>query len=84
MPAFANRFFANEHSYVVAPNDGADLPGSISQLYVGGTGDVTYDPADGSTTALLLKAVPIGTVLRVGMKRIRATGTTATQLVGSY
>lgn len=84
MPLAANVKAYVEHSYIVVPNDGVDLPGGAIWLYVGGTGAISYDPADGSTTAVILTAVPVGTQLNIAMKRIRATGTTATLMVAGY
>lgn len=65
---------------VVTPSDGTDLPRPIRALYVGGVGDVTGVLLDGST--VLFSAVPVGTILPVQFKRVNATATTATLLVG--
>jgi hypothetical protein len=62
----------------VTPNDSVDLtkPGRI---YVGGAGAVNVDTIGGDTIAFA--AVPAGTFLPVRVKRVRATGTAATNLV---
>ncbi|MNC70065.1 hypothetical protein D3C75_1208370 [compost metagenome] len=50
-------------------------------VYVGGTGDISALMADGTTA--IFKAVPVGTIY-IGVQRINATGTTATNLVALY
>lgn len=65
---------------VVAPSDGADLPFVCEQIYVGGTGNITYTPADGGAD-VLISAIPVGTQLPIKATRIKATGTTATLIV---
>lgn len=63
----------------VTPNDSADLQmGQCLGLYIGVSGDVALDTP--SSTNVLFKAVPVG-VLNVAATRVRATGTTATNLV---
>lgn len=49
-------------------------------LYVGTGGDVTAVLEQGST-AVLFKAVPTGAILPICATRVKATGTTATDLV---
>jgi hypothetical protein len=49
-------------------------------FYVGGTGDVKIDDAAGNTVTF--KACPVGLLVHVGVTRIYATGTTATNIVG--
>jgi hypothetical protein len=51
-------------------------------LYIGGAGNVSIVPFDG-TAAVTFMAVPVG-VLPVAAQRVRATGTTATNIVGLY
>lgn len=66
---------------VVAPNDGADLPGGVARLlWVGGAGAIALVAAD-DTTSVVLSGIPAGTLLRVAAKRVLATGTTATAIV---
>lgn len=63
----------------VTPNDGADLSiGQALGLYIGVTGDVALDTPNSSN--VVFKAVPVG-VLNVAATRVRATGTTATNIV---
>ena len=64
----------------ITPNDGADLPKPIQGLYVGVAGIVYGIGMDGSTT--ILTGCLAGTVYPLAMRRILASGTTATNLVG--
>lgn len=70
-----------ESSWNVTPSDGTDQPATTEQVYVGGTGNITYTPADGGTD-VLISAIPVGTKLEIRTRRIKATGTTATLIVG--
>jgi hypothetical protein len=63
----------------VTPSDSSDLSNVSRYLYVGGTGDITATSQGGDS--IVFKAVPVGTVLPVALSRIKATGTTATNLV---
>jgi hypothetical protein len=49
-------------------------------LYVGGAGDVAIKGAGG--VAVTFKAVPVGTLLKIQVAAVMATGTTATNIVG--
>lgn len=51
-------------------------------LYVGGAGDVTVVTVGNDTVTFA--AVPAGTILPVSVKQVRATGTTASNLVALY
>lgn len=67
------------HAAAVTPADGADLPmGQALSLYIGVSGDVALDTP--TATNVLFKAVPVG-ILNVAATRVRATGTTATNIV---
>jgi hypothetical protein len=80
-----NNSASYEGSLAVVPSDVADqiTGGFFRSVYVGGTGAITYDSPNGQT-GLVLTAVPVGTLLPIAMKRIHATGTTATLMVGLY
>jgi hypothetical protein len=71
----ANRAFS------IVPNDGTDLEYVTTALYVGGAGDISLVSRAGGAP-VILKAVPVGTILPIRVSRVRATGTTATNLVG--
>lgn len=72
-----------EGSIAVVPSDATDQVsgGFFRAVYVGGLGNITYDAPNGQS-GLVLTAVPAGTLLPISMKRIHATGTTATLMVG--
>lgn len=53
---------------------------AYSGIYVGGAGNVSVVMEDGSTVTFT--APPVGTILPIRVKRVRATLTTATLLIG--
>lgn len=53
---------------------------NLVRLYVGGTGDVTVQGADG--VSALFSACPVGAQIEMQITRVMATGTTATLLTG--
>jgi hypothetical protein len=65
----------------ITPDDNNDLNMTSRSLYVGGQGDITVVMAD-DTVAVLFPDVVGYNVLMV--KRIMATGTTATGIVALY
>jgi hypothetical protein len=67
----------------VTPNDGTDLPQPGTRgIWVGGAGTLKVDMlASGTVT---LSAVPAGTFLPIRVKRVYATGTSATLIVALY
>lgn len=73
----SNSFFA------VTPNDSTNLAnGECRGIYVGVSGDVSVLNELGTTTVLV--GVLAGVVHPFGTKRIRATGTTATNIIAVY
>jgi hypothetical protein len=71
-----------EGAVAVTPSDSTDLTSLCRALYVGSGGTVNVDVADGSTVAFV--GVIGGTILPVRVARVRATGTTATNIVALY
>lgn len=67
----------------VTPSDGADLANFSKGLYVGGAGNVSVIAVDDSA-AVTFVGVPAGAVLPIRVKRVRSTGTTATNIVNLY
>lgn len=74
---------ANE-ARAVTPHNTNDLPDGCRALYVGGAGDISLITAFGDGTAVVFVGVPAGTILPVRCRRVRATGTTATNLVALF
>lgn len=68
------------HAVAVTPNDSADLSPRYATkgLFIGGAGNLNVDTMDGKT--VLFTGVPVG-FFHIQVKRIRATSTTATNIV---
>jgi hypothetical protein len=67
----------------ITPSDTAEQgPPILSGVYVGGAGDVTVITELGTTTTF--KALPVGQTIFCRTRLVKATGTTATNLVGLY
>ncbi len=64
----------------VTPSDGTDLTFRCRALFIGTAGNVSALAADGSTV-VVFKNLPSGSVLPIRTSRVRATGTTATDIV---
>lgn len=62
----------------VTPNDNADLVTSSRYVFVGGAGALKVDLVSGNT--LTLTGITAGTVLPLRVRRVYATGTTATNI----
>ena len=67
----------------VVPHDTDPLPDIPKALYVGGGGAIAMRGVDGAADQLW-KNVPAGSVLPFRARWIRATGTTATDLLALY
>jgi hypothetical protein len=63
----------------VTPHDTNELTNVSRALYVGGAGALVVVTLKGTTVTLA--AVPAGTELRLRVKQVKATGTTATSIV---
>lgn len=74
----------------VTPADGADLAPtngparSTRAVLVGGAGTLKVDMADGTTVTITIPATACGVLLYLAVKRIYATGTSATAIVAFY
>lgn len=64
----------------ITPSDTA--PNIYSYIYVGGTGDLTLVTEGGNTVTLV--SLPVGSWVWVRTFKVKATDTTATDLVGFY
>lgn len=67
------------NAFVVTPDNSNDLKAPTRAVWVGGAGTLTVDMLNGDTC--LFSGIPAGTFLPIQVKRIRATGTTATLIV---
>jgi hypothetical protein len=67
-------------SFPVAPSDSVNHASDCRYIYVGGTGNVALVNLDDSVVTYV--AVPAGAMIMCTSKRINATGTTATNMVG--
>lgn len=68
------------HGFAVTPNDGAELPEMTRALYVGATGALHVLLASGAEVTFA--GVAGGTMLPIRVRKVFATGTTATSIVG--
>lgn len=66
----------------VTPSDSADLANVTRAIYVGGAGAIAVVSPTGQTVTF--SAVPVGTLLPIRAARVKATGTTATNLVALW
>ena len=63
----------------VTPDDVADLPAASRAIYIGGTGDVRAETLDGDVVTFV--AMQAGAIYPLRLRRVLATGTTATDLL---
>lgn len=68
------------HAFAVVPSDGVELTSIPRALFVGTGGNITLRLAD-SSADVLLKNVPSGAMLDLQARFVRATGTTAADIV---
>ncbi len=66
----------------VTPSDTENLPVASKRLWIGGAGNVALVTVNG--TALFYTTVPAGTYLQVRAQQVKATGTTATDIIAEY
>lgn len=71
-----------DNGFAITPNDATPLPTVTRGLYIGVTGNVSVILRGGAT--LLFVAVPAGALLPIEATHVRASGTTATSIVGVY
>lgn len=72
----------NRFAAAVTPSDTTDLTITTRYLFVGGAGTLTVDMSNGAT--VLFTGVLAGSVLPIRVNRVRATGTTATNIVALW
>lgn len=71
-----------QRGFAITPSDAVDLAAETRGLWIGASGDLALVLASGDE--ITLAGALGGTVLPLRVRRVRATGTTATQLVGLY
>jgi hypothetical protein len=71
-----------EHAFAITPHDSNSLSFVTREMYVGSGGDVVAVFAGGEEVTL--SGVPSGSRLPYRVTQVKATGTTATALVGLY
>ncbi|ODT76277.1 spike base protein, RCAP_Rcc01079 family [Devosia sp.] len=69
-----------QHGFAATPSNSADLPEVTRALYVGGAGAVAVILASGAE--LSFAGVASGTILPLRVRRLKASGTTASNVVG--
>lgn len=67
----------------ITPDDAFDLATPTKAIYVGDAGDITLTALN-DTSEVVFRNVGAGTILDIRVKAVKATGTTATSLIGLY
>ena len=71
--------------YAVVPNDTVDFTqGPTRAIFVGGAGTISLMMASGNSLTITIPANALGFVINLRIKRILATGTTATLITALY
>jgi len=70
-----------KRAFAITPDDSAMISPGCEAIYVGGTGDLAV-VSDGVTATF--KAVPVGAIIPIKAQKVKASGTTATLLVGLW
>jgi hypothetical protein len=68
-------------AFAIVPSDSAELQAVTKAIYVGSSGDVTLRPLR-AVADVTYRNVPDGAYLTIRASHVRATGTTASDLVG--
>lgn len=67
-------------AFDITPSDADDLTADVRGIYVGVSGDLAVDMVDGTTVTFV--ALTAGVIHPLRVKKVYATGTTATAIVG--
>ena len=74
-----------QRAHALTPDDGSDLSHITRGIYIGTSGDVTVTLAkDPDGQFVTLRNLAAGGIHGLRVKRVWATGTTATDIVGLY
>jgi len=76
----ADVFTGYTNAAAVTTSDSATIR-ATGALYIGGAGNVTVVMAGEGNTTVTFSAVPVGTILPISVKQVKATGTTATLII---
>lgn len=68
--------------FAISASNSTDLAAEIRAIYVGGAGDLAAVLSSGDEVSFV--GLAGGTVLPVRVRRVKATGTSATYLLGLY
>lgn len=68
-------------AFAIVPNDSADLAQNTTGIYSGTAGTIAVDMINGDSVSFI---VPAGVILPVQIRKVYATGTTASGVVGLY
>lgn len=69
--------------FAITPDDGTDLSVTTRAIYTGAGGTIALI-LSGDTASLAFSNVPAGVWWPIEAKRVLATGTTATGMIGAY
>jgi hypothetical protein len=67
-------------AFAITPDDATDLADHADAIYVGGAGNLKVDMLLGGTVTFT--ALSVGVVHPLSVRRVYATGTTATSILG--
>lgn len=67
--------------FAITPNDTTELPAVVKALYIGTGGDLTVKAADDSAF-VTFRNIPDGFIIDIRAVAVRATGTSAADIVG--
>lgn len=69
---------------VITPNDSTDNTGdkAVRGLYVGGAGNIALTTSNGEDVTLV--GCQAGSIIPIRPRRVKSTGTTATNIIGFY
>ncbi len=70
------------YAAAITASDSVDLANPVRAIYIGGAGNVVITTVAGNDVTF--SGLPAGMILPVRAKRVKATGTTATGLVGLW
>ena len=83
-PFAISRIEPGRELVVVTPNDGADLTDTPTRgIYVGVSGDLAVVGEENAASVVLV-GIAAGIIHPIAVKRVLATGTTATGIVAVY